>query len=257
MKTLRRPKHLGTFSKGVPGSLTINFGLSGGIHCDASCAHHPDSTTIGADRSCYAVTVENRHDRTQLKGKLARHENLSPSIVLGRCLNELKTAIDKGYRVPWLRISTNGSLPQPGNVSAILKAQLVSLARLCRNNGIPLHIPVETHDKAVFYRAIFGKLATVRESLQVESDQTIVDGAVSFTAGADIQSGRAIRLRRIEAAREAARRRRKATGRKTIVCPAVVGSFIHRHDKERKASLKCGSCTACANPEMDIVYPLH
>ena len=58
------------------------------------------------------------------------------------------------------------------------------------------------------------------------------------------------------------------TGRKTIVCPAVRVSFLSRTKAGRGArsaeqvkqwrnGAKCGSCTACACPLMDIVYPAH
>jgi len=31
----------GTFSKGVKGALSLNFGQSGGANCATSCRHHP------------------------------------------------------------------------------------------------------------------------------------------------------------------------------------------------------------------------
>jgi len=57
--------------------------------------------------------------------------------------------------------------------------------------------------------------------------------------------------------RALARARTEKTGRKCIVCPAVVVSFNHRHDKARLAKAKCGNCTACAHGHVDVIYPLH
>ena len=75
---------LGSFSKGIDGSVTINFARSGGIHCDRSCAHHPQSTAARPTCACYGVRTEYRPDRCQLAAKLERHEKLPPAVIIPR-----------------------------------------------------------------------------------------------------------------------------------------------------------------------------
>lgn len=246
---------LGSFSKGINGSVSINFGLSGGIHCDSGCAHHPEQ-----NGTCYAAILERRHDRTQLKNKLARHESLPAWKVCGAALIELQTLESKGKAIPWVRISTDGSVPQPENCDKLFVRQFRTLMSWCARRNIPVHFPVESHAKAEFYRAIVGDSVTVRESLQIDGLHTTTHGAVSFTAGRHITSGSNIRDRRVAHAKELARERFKSTGRKTIVCPAITTSFRNRTKEGKSLGLplaKCGSCTACANRNLDIVYPQH
>jgi hypothetical protein len=90
-------------------------------------------------------------------------------------------------------------------------------------------------------------------------------GAVSFTAGENVGKGSDKRRRILAAAVAAAAAWSARTGRKTIVCPAVRVSFLSRYkngktrDENRawRESAKCGSCTACAQSHIDIVYPAH
>jgi len=118
-------------------------------------------------------------------------------------------------------------------------------------------------------------LAVVRESLQTKkmtpetiASHPIPEGPVSFTAGEDVPAGPNKRARVIAAAREAAAAWARLTGRKTIVCPAVVVSFLSRSKSTNggrspeqladwRARAKCGSCTACALAHVDVVYPAH
>jgi hypothetical protein len=74
----------------------------------------------------------------------------------------------KRKQIPWVRISTNGSLPQPAAVrrNRLFKTAFRSLVQWCQQHGIPAHIPVETYRKARFYRALLGDLGVVRESAQ-------------------------------------------------------------------------------------------
>ncbi len=94
-------KVLGSFSKGTAGSVSINFSISGGVHCDTGCIHHPQSTADGATGACYAVRTENRPDRAQLLSKLARHEVTPPALVCGRALSRTRGLVSctKGCEV--------------------------------------------------------------------------------------------------------------------------------------------------------------
>jgi hypothetical protein len=270
---------LGTFAKGVPSARTLNFGLSGGANCATSCRHHPTHYLGGvpSDGACYAWKVELRPDRKETAAKLERHEKLPASIVTGKALVELSRAVLHGKTVGWLRISTNGAVPQPAEALAdrrflpLLREFLQTASRA----GIPVHFPVESAEKAAFYRQHVGDLVTIRESIQTHNMQPstiaghdIPAGACSFTAGEEVGAGPHKRARILAAAAAAAAAWANRTGRKTIVCPAVRVSFLARTKAGRgsrsaeqvaewRAGAKCGSCTACALAHIDVVYPAH
>ena len=278
--TLKTETVLGTFSKGVKSARTINFGVSGGANCATECRHHP-LNYVGADSRaglCYAKVVEGRDDRKQLADKLARHEALPASQIIGRAFVELsRVALNAGKLPQWLRFSTNGALPTPAAPAADRRIipLLVETLQFAKKHTIPVHLPVETADKAAFYRAKLGELVTVRESIQTAdmSPETIAShaipaGPVSFTAGESVAPGKNKRGRILAAAAAAAAAWSKLTGRKTIVCPAVRVSFLARTNEGKagrspeqvddwRARNKCGNCPACAMAHIDVVYPCH
>ena len=249
---------LGQFSKGIDGSVSVNFGISGGRHCDRGCKHHPQSTDDDATGDCYAVQLEQRYDRVELAGKLKRHEGMHPARICNMALYELQQRVRRGKPIPWLRISTNGSLSQPWQARRMkgFQESFRLLLSFCREHGIPVHCPVETYAKARFYRAVAGSLAVIRESAQSDERFLSARGAVSTSAG---QKGTTF-AERILAARTLAESRRAVTGRKCVVCPAVLNTFVS-HGKgnahKRNPRAKCGSCVACSLPMVDIVYPTH
>lgn len=253
-KAIKSKPVLGSFGKGVDGSLALNFSVSGGRNCDPGC-----SELISG--KCYSIVIERRADRTQLLNKLTRHQTMGAAQVCGAAIMEVTRLLENGISIPWFRFSTAGSLPQASNASKLFVVQLRTLVKLLVANKIPIHLPVESHEKAEFYReALEGLLVTVRESLQGQNDHLTTRGAVSFRAGQEIISGPNIRIRRVERARTEAKRRFEATGRKTIVCPAVVSGWKRRSGKrgELKANgIKCGSCKACEIAHIDVVYPHH
>jgi len=270
---------LGSFSKGIKSARTLNFGISGGANCDTSCRHHPIHYGAGAphDGACYAWMVEKRADRQQLADKLDRHEKLPASIVTGKALVELSRAVLHGTTVGWLRISTNGAVPSPA--AALADRRFLPLLRefltTAKRAGIPVHFPVESAEKAAFYREHVGDLVTIRESVQTHNmgadtiaTHDIPVGACSFTAGENVGAGPGKRARILVAAAAAAAAWAQRTGRKTIVCPAVRVSCLARTKAGRgnrtaeqvqawRAGAKCGSCTACALAHIDVVYPAH
>jgi hypothetical protein len=252
---------LGGFSKGVANSVSINFGLSGGKNCDKRCPH---LCTV-----CYAQNVEKRGDRIPLKNKLARHQKMSPALLCGRALVELQTMAASGIIIPWVRISTGGSVPMPAVVRGdkFFASQMRALLMWCAAQHIPVHFPVETHSKARFFRAVVGPLATVRESAVNIGRFFRAIGAVSVVAGNRGQT----MLDRIATATATAKQRTQASGRKCIVCPAVTAGFKYKLSGIRwrtsgkkigpqpqpNLRAKCGNCTACADDGCDVVYPLH
>lgn len=248
---------IGSFGKGVDGSVSINFGVSGGKNCSKRCLHHPGSKRKGATRACYAARLEKRPDRKQLAAKLERHDGMPAWHVCGMALVELQRMEASGTLPPWVRFSTNGSLPMPGDASPLFKAQLRALVTWLAARGVPVHLPIETNDKTRFYREILGNIVTVRESLQEVGSHTFTAGPVSWVAGSAIH-GKDTFMRRIQAARRECRERRMALGRKAIVCPAVVAGFQARMKgvtKNDKA--KCGNCNACSLEHIDVCYPKH
>jgi hypothetical protein len=243
---------LGSFEKAIEGSRSLNFGISGGRNCDRRCIHHPDSVAEQATFACYAVRTEIRPQRRGLKKKLQRHEAAGAHKIAIRALEELKDAVVSGQGCPWLRISTNGSVPQPNQASESFLRALNELLEFCLLADIPVHFPVETADKARFYRQKVGYRAVVRESAQSLNRFLTAPGAVSFVGGDPAMS----RIERVAAAKLIASMRTRRTNRKTIVCPAVADMYLHGTPHAESKS-KCGNCVACANGGTDIIYPLH
>jgi len=275
------PQILGTFSKAIDGSVSLNFSVSGGRNCSKRCNLHPENPYSTSDVECYAVGVEKRPDRIQLRDKLERHQQMPASRVCGMALLELQRLEERGKLPPWFRFSSAGSLPMPGRASPVFIRQLRALVRWLVERGVKIHLPLESPSKVAFYREAIGDLVTIRESLQAAGSHLTTDGAVSAVAGSDITTGGNIRERRIEAARTMARERREATGRKTIVCPAVVAGFrlktaqarasaaqragrdaapllaILEQKREAAGRSKCGGCVACSLSGCDVIYPAH
>ena len=151
--------------------------------------------------------------------------------------------------------------PRPRQVEDVredklFRSQFRALLSWCAQHDIPVHIPVESSRKARFYRAWVGDLAVIRQSCQTKRQWREAKGAVSCVVGAKGTTY----PERIEAAREAAAERRKATGRKAIVCPAILNTFVSKgkgNEYKKNPNAKCGACVACALSHVDIVYPIH
>ena len=255
-----RPPVLGTFSKGTPGSVSINFNESAGPDCDDGCRWK--------DNGCYAQTVEARPDRQPLAAKLARHGNTRPDWILSRGLAELEARAEPP---PWVRLCTNGSLP--ANPTPAMAKQIRRLGDYAAENDMldHLHIPAESARKAAAYRAMDRRLV-VRESAQTWHRWINARGPMSTVA-----SGPGISfLDRITEARRVAQARRDATGRPGGVSPAVTQTFRQKiwmagrigaarrgveWTAPKPPSMKCGppgvGCNLCARRNYDVTYPFH
>ena len=233
---------LGSFSKACAGAAALNFARSGGPNCERGCPYHPESTASApASARCYAVRIEHRPDRQQLASKLDRHEAAGADAVILAAERELAAA---AYRLPWLRISAFGSVP--ARVPAGLRPLLTRLVRA----GTPVHLPIETAAKASRYRrALDGVGIAVRESMTSRRRWRTAAVPASIVAGTMQQTPR----ERVDAAKAAAAERADRTGRRAIVCPAVAA----KHLRTGSDRAKCGICTACADPSVDVVYPAH
>jgi len=236
---------LGSFGKAIKGSVSLNFSRSGTSNCDPECAMlkflRPNGKPL-----CYAENVEKRVDRKQLLAKLERHEAANPAQLTRKATKEL----EKRSTVPWLRISTNGSVPFWAN--AEFAGELVELLRIARFKGAGIHFPVESQQKAQHYRTIVGDLCTVRETCQTEERWLTADGASSFVAGDFSMTPR----ERVALAKRLCVLRTESTGRTCKVCPAVAHQHLHGR-KIKNEKTKCGSCTLCDRKDVDIVYPAH
>ena len=232
---------LGTFSKGVTGSAALNFGQSGGKNCAKVCPFHPESNAPNPDGvRCYAVRVESRPDRKQLAAKLQRHEDAKPADVVRAADAECK---ERAYRLPWFRVSAFGSVPPR------VPLPLVRLLWRLADAGTPIHLPVESKAKRDRYQLSLGKRVAVRWSAPTAASFLADSGIVSTVAGSMNETPR----ERVRAAADLARERREKSGRACVVCPAVAA----RHLRTGSKSAKCGLCTACADPGVDVVYPAH
>ncbi len=261
----KEPDVLGTFGKGIDGSFSLNYGISSGKNCDISCPHHYDSSAENATKACYATRSEAY--RIGLRNKLQKHEDIGADYLTKKALSELQGKIKNNPdSVKWLRISVSGSVPQPKDITHDFRDSLRELMTFCNQQNIPIHFPVETNQKARVYRRIVGNRAIVRESCHTEEQFVKTDGAVSFVAGNTDMS----KSERIEDAKRIAGLRRNQLGRKTIVCPAVAAKYItyerarekgmsHKEAQQLESSplAKCGNCTACAEENIDVIYPLH
>ena len=243
---------LGTFSKGADGAASLNFCTSGGRYCDRSCKHHPCNAAAGSTATCYALRAELRPDREELLHKLQRHEITDPAELVLRAFQEIQHRVNKGDTPPWLRISTNGSVPQPDEASWKFFDRLRLLLAYCREHNIPAHLPVETAEKAGVYRAALGRTTVVRESVGSVEDFLTARGPVSCTVGRRDQS----RLERLADSERVAKMRSGKTRRHVIVCPAIAMRYRSPENKP-SAKAKCGNCKACALARFDTVFPLH
>ena len=109
-------------------------------------------------RMCYAKRTEIRPDRSELAAKLQRHFHRGAADVTLQAIGEL----EKRGQLPWLRLSTNGSVPQePDEQFADALHRLMAKAR---ELATPVHFPVESPEKAERYREVVDGLCVVRES---------------------------------------------------------------------------------------------
>lgn len=247
---------LGIFSKAIGTARSLNFSQSASKNCDRACRYHEHSTAKNKIGGCYAFVKENRYDRKQLKEKLERHQASNPVLIVNQAILELQKLRRRGESVDWFRLSTNGSLPN-NPTKALLEAlrRLFRELELCGCSREKVHFPLESAEKVAKYRELLG-VVTIRESVQSDNFAYRSESSCSFVIGHDIQSGKDITKRRASAARAFAKLRYESTGRKTIVCPAVTSSWQAKYNG-REDRIKCGQCTACANPCIDVVYPYH
>ena len=241
---------VGSFGKGVKGSITLNFSTSGGANCDVACRHHPLATGEGATRACYAVHVEKL--KPSVNVNLTRKESAGFAATCNAMATELRKRAERGDSFPWARLSAFGSVPQPATLTDADKVAFGELLDVLASIDAPVHFPVESLAK-VFAYGDMAQRRGIAVRLSLQSDAAALNAAtanlpVSWVAGERGQSF----AEKMADARSTAKARKDATGRNVVICPAVVATLAR---KGRKVS--CGECTACANASIDVCYPLH
>jgi len=219
----------GDYGKGVNGSLTVNFAVSGGKNCDLSCRFHPAN-----DGGCYAVVVGARKPTVtvNLEKKEADFSGY---------LRALVAKLDKLVAAPWIRFSAFGSIPAPNQWSDADRENLRIIADALDHRRV--HFPVETTEKAEALKAL-GFHPRVSDGQANDTNgqvSRVVMGHVVVTGAMPKDRAREVSAPAFEEAK-----RIRATGKSAVVCPAIVGNN------------KCGQCKACgANGADVVIYPRH
>lgn len=249
-----------SFGKGCDKSIALNWDMSSGANCSTSCRHHRDSTAENATNACYSTTAESM--RPSVRDSLERKGNMSPLEIIGLAyiqLGELFTMLDsRGEILEFFRMSSAGSVPPRESIPEHERKRYETIFRLfivaLVKRNVAIHFPVEDISKWEYYNSIVGDLCTVRLSLQDVESETSEKRPCSFVVGEDIRTSnsKSVKRDRISLAKKRAHERYIATGRKTIVCPAIVSTF-----EKREKKIHCGECDACSRASVDVVYPLH
>lgn len=222
---------IGTYGKGVDGSCTVNFTLSGGKHCDDSCPLKGGP--------CYAITTEAMKPSISINLE-RKQDNIDAYI------DQLASpkSLDKLARAPWVRFAAFGSIPNPGELSRKAKAGLKQVAQALDHSRV--HWPTETIKKARMLKTL-GFMPRVSVATNTENLSKVLRAgyvASCTVAGEKLARGKNKRAHSSKAVQFV--RDLHSQGISAKVCPAVAGNA------------KCGSCTACADPSVAvIVYPMH
>lgn len=222
------------FGKGVFGALGLSFAESETADCDKRCRYHRKNKNRD-DRviPCYAKTTESY--RLALRRKLKRHRKLGAARTVGAAIVELRLLLRAGFVPRWLRISVNGPVPTVAKArkNKPFQDNFRLLFEICRDNGIPVHFPVESAIKARFYRDLCADLCVVRESTQNRRRFLTAGGAVSFGAGNRDDTP----VERIAKGLELCKARKAKTDRDCFVCPAQLADVRKRVSPRAK----CGA----------------
>jgi hypothetical protein len=229
---------LGEFSKALPGSVALNFSESGGENCSTTC----QALKLGV---CYAVHVEKMKPSVQKSGERKREFGFAALCRAYRA--QILRRVAKGEKIPWLRISTFGSVPNRPLTAEEVSA-FVDLVRAVPAET-PIHFPVESKAKAERFRALahaHGLRYVVRESCQ-STESALRSNDAGLPSSRIVYAGKTKKERLANAARLA------KSLKNARVCPAIA-STINR----RPNPIKCGQCNFCARPDVaTVLYPQH
>lgn len=229
MKTKQFGTVLGTYSKGIKGSVTANFTVSGGKHCDNSCALKAgDCYAKQTEKMKPPITVNLEKKEKDFSGYLA-------TLATDKGLEKIRKA-------PWIRFAAFGSVPAPSSWTNEDRANWSKIADAAEENG-RYHFPIETVEKARALKALGFSRVRVSDGASVEARLSGFPVSI-VVQGAKRAIGKNKRMHAAPAFEKA--KQYRANGVNAKVCPAIAGSA------------KCGSCTICADNSVAIViYPMH
>ena len=228
---------LGTFRKGVPGSVAINFTRSGGEHCDNSCPFKAGK--------CYAKRIEARYPKVAkaLAYKEEHRLEYLRALVKPTILRWITSA-------PWVRFNVSGSLYRLDTLQMQEVEYLMKIAAALNSAGTLYHFPVETEAKA--WQVFNMGFRRVRQSLGLMIDLPDTIDRIKSTSFPTSITVAGTKMANHRNAREMAKpsfvvaKQLREQGISAKVCPAVSGKA------------KCGACTLCAESnQRAIIYPLH
>jgi hypothetical protein len=223
---------VGAYSKGIAGSATVNFSVSGGAHCANECP------LKGV--ACYAENVQGM--KPSVRRNLERHE-ADPLGFLQELGAPKSPHLTKLHNAPWVRFSAFGSIYSV--ISEAMREPLMRVALAVRNGFY--HFPVETIAKARTMRELgFDAVRVSCADNLTKMHLALAEGLATslVIAGPKRALGKNRRAHSAPAFAKAHELRK--SGIKALVCPAIAGSA------------KCGACRACANNDVQVViYPLQ
>jgi len=225
--------NLGTFSKAVSNSISLNFSESGSVNCHNSCKMKHNG--------CYAVHTEKMKPSIAISGERKRVQG-----VIQTCLdylNQLERMRDNA--IQWARFSTFGSVPN--SLTATQKAVFTRLLAEVARTAQAVHFPVETENKRSLYQALCDdNNINITVRLSAQTLPAFKRALASNTAASFVFCDGESKKQRLYNAEIFV-----SALDNVIVCPAI-RSTISKTDK-----VKCGNCTACSNPQTQVVYPKH
>jgi hypothetical protein len=230
----------GTFHKGKPGALAVNFSPSAADNCSVTC-------TLRKLGLCYSEAVE-AYRPSVLRNLQAKAKDLTGYLKKLTHFDNLT----KMMMAPWVRFSSFGSVPPASRLTQPQRSMLTRIAQALDPHRT--HLPVETVAKWRTYRRLgfFPRLSlgvnpSARRIRHYLTHNIPVALTVSPGNPEALEPGWTL-ASKIQA-RQVARKLRKRFPGKTIkACPAVLGSA------------KCGDCCLCEGTEKGadlIIYPLH
>lgn len=246
---------LSNFAKGTQLAKAINFGPSGGSNCPSTCQLNVTGNPNWqpADGWCYAMRLELY--RPVLLNRLTQLLKLSVADICLRAMSELHNLLQIGINIHHVRFCSAGSMRQFASLSRRDRLMFVRFAQWLAHHIPTTWLPIADELEARQYSRLIGKWITVRHS--VSNDRFLSCTTPCSTVVGQVGQTWHSKLAQ---AYELAKCRLAATGRKTIVCPAIVQAWQYRWGHGKNApKAKCGSrgngCDACCNRNLDIVFP--
>ena len=219
------------FSKGVKTSRALSFNLAGSRFCDSRCK------LKGA--GCYAYQPQKQYKG--YRAKLKRHGQMNPA----NLVNLARYEANNIKNLSWFRFSVSGSVPAKSAINRKWWREFIRVFRdLCSElnaHNVPIHLPVESIEKARTYRSILrGLPIVVRRTIQDKRNLANFNDCAAYVVGdraGKHNVGEAFRL--AEEIRQ--------TGKTVVVCPAIEGV------SQSGIKSKCGGCKSCSHKLVDLV----